>query len=167
MGTKRHKMGLTMFKSIKIEQIKKPDWCFKNLESEQYSKLRNSIFKNGQTRNILVRKLDVDVYEVIDGRNVLDILVEMNAQEVFCFVYEDIDVIDAKLFYLENDYYFECNFVEIAKAMEEILNKHNKISVERHINYNHKEIEDLLKINNFDFEKYKPKKVSVQPNLFE
>lgn len=165
MELKRNKMGLNRFEKIKTNNIKTPNWRFKNVDKSNYTKLRASIFKHGQNQNIIVRKTN-DNFEIIDGRMVFEILKEKGANEIFCFVYCDADEIDAQLIYLESDFYFENNFVEVAASLVKIFEKYKKTEVERTIKHNHKEIEDLLKLNKFDFEKYKLKKPIENLKLF-
>jgi len=139
---------------ILIKNINKPDWSFKNIDSEQYINLRNSIHKNGQTKNIIVRHLKDESYEIIDGKIVFEILKETNVDYIWCYVYRNITDLEAKLLYLQNDFYFENNFVKIAKAVQDINKKITKLEISKHTRYNYNEICELLLLMEYDFTKF-------------
>lgn len=156
---------------ILIKRIKKPKWSFKNVDADGYKSLQNSIIKNGQTKAILVRQLKTKKkkkkkYEIIDGRNVFKILSHTDRDYVDCHVFRNVNKVQAMLLYLEHDFYFQRNFVEVAKAIKKICKKHPKSELAACTPYNYKEVEELLKLTKFNFKKFKPIKKVIQSNIF-
>lgn len=144
-----------------MEQILKkdieiPDWSFKSKDADAYRKLEKSIAKHGQLKSILVRRLKSGKYEVIDGKIVLEILKRNDKDYVWCEVVKDISKTDAKLLYLQLNYDFDLDYIELAKAIKKLTKKYSSIEISRLVNLTVKEINDLVTLNGFDFEKYKP-----------
>ena len=150
---------------ILIKNIKLPDWSFKNTQKDQLKSLNRSIKRNGQTKNIIVRRID-DAYEIIDGREVFKILTQMEKDYVWCYVYNDVTDLESMLLYLEHDFYFENNFVEIARALQEIHNEFSKLEISKHTKYTYSEIEELLNLGNYDFSRFKTGHTSKQSTFF-
>lgn len=151
---------------ILIKDIKLPDWSLKDINLEQFKKLSQSIKKNGQTKNIIVRKLDIDKYEVIDGKNVFKILKTLNKDYVHCYVYRDISKLESLLIYLEHDFYFENDFIKISEAIEKIHKKVTKYEISKYTKYSYNEILELLTLANFDFSRFKIDDEPEQMNIF-
>lgn len=167
MDFKRNKMALEKYyQEVPVEQIATTKWELKNIDKTAFKKLKNSIAKNGQTKVILVRELEADKFEIIDGRQVFKILFQLGVKKIHCCIFKNMTKIEAKLLYLEHDYYFENNFVEIGKVLSKLIKKYPKPEIEKTVVYNYAEIEELLKLQEFDFEKYAPIKISEQSNFF-
>jgi ParB-like chromosome segregation protein Spo0J len=154
-----------MYEQINTEEIKLPNWSMKNIDEESFKKLKKSIEKLGQTKNIIVRLLEDHTYEVIDGKVVFRILQEMKVDFIYCYVFKNITKTEAKRIYLEQDHYFENNFVEVGAAIAKITKKHSAIDVEKTLAYNYGQIEELLNLQNFDFSKYAPIAKAQQDTL--
>lgn len=151
---------------ILIKQIKIPKWSFKNINAETYKKLEASIIKNGQTQNIIVRRIKKKKYEIIDGKQVFKILKQLDRDFVWCHVYKKVNKVKAQVLYLEHDFYFEKNFVAVAEALKKICKKHSKAELSNTTNYTYKEIDELLKLAKFDFSKFKPIEDTVEQSTF-
>lgn len=154
-----------------MEQILKgnitlPEWSLKNVNQDEYDSLSNSIRNNGQTKNILVRQISKDKYEVIDGKNVFKILSTMNKDFIWCHVYRDISEIEAMLIYLQHDFYFQNNFVEVSKVIEKVHKKITKLEISKKTKYSYSEVIELLSLAKYDFEKFNETKNTKQSNLF-
>lgn len=154
------------YAELPIKYVIETKWKLKNIDAAAFVKLQNSIVKNGQTKVILVRKVEDDKFEIIDGRQVFKILKQIGTENVECCIFEGITELEAQLLYLEHDYYFENNFVEIGKILSKLVKEMPKHKIEKTIVYNYEEIEELLKLQDFDFAKYKPIKKVEQSNFF-
>ena len=151
---------------ILIKNISIPDWSFKNIDSDAYRKLEKSIQKNGQMQTIVVRHLGEDKYEVIDGKIVFEILRKLDIDFVWCKVIRNISRIESKLLYMQLDYNFNTDYIELAKTVRKLSKNHSSIKISRLVNLSVKEINDLIKLNEFDFEKYKPISKAEQNSFF-
>jgi len=152
-----------MIRYIATENIHEPEWGLKNINPERYLKLRASIAKNGQTKNILVRVIAENEYEIIDGRIVFKILRELGAELIYCKVFE-VTLEEGILLYLENNIAFETNFVKVAHGLKQLNLPLYK--VERTIPYNLNELTDLMKLNEFNWAKYEEESLTGQQSLF-
>lgn len=146
--------------------IKLPNWSFKRKDSEKFKKLRKSIKKHGQIKNIVLRKIDSENYEVIDGKLVFQILKELDKDFIWCTIYKDISNLEAKIIYLQLDFNFEHDYINTAKAIKKLCNKVYLIDLAKLTNFSVNELKELLELNKFDFERYKPLDKKEQDNLF-
>lgn len=154
-----------------MEQILKtdislPDWSFKTIDADAYRKLEKSIQKHGQLKSIVVRSLGEGKYEVIDGKIVFEILRRQPKDYIWCEVKKDLSRLDAKLLYMQLDFNFDTDYIELAKTVLKLSKKHSSIHISRLVNLTVKEINDLITLNDFDFERYKPIAKADQQGFF-
>lgn len=150
-----------------IKNIEVPEWSFKNIDSEHHKALRKSINKHGQTKNIIVRSIGKDKYEIIDGKEVFKIIRDLgNVDYIWCYVYRDITDLEALLLYLEHDFYFENNFVTIAYAVKEINKAITKLDISKYTRYSFNEVNELLLLTQYDFTKFEEAAVEKNSKLF-
>lgn len=155
-----------MMHQILIKDIVQPDWKFKEVDKHQFRSLKRSIHKNGQTKNIIVRRIEDGKFEIIDGRSVFKILSTMDKDFVYCYVYPQMSKVEAMLLYLEHDFNFENNFIDIGLALAEIHKEHSKLEISKHTRFSYKEIEELLELSDFDFSKLRLVKKDQQTKFF-
>lgn len=153
-----------------MEQINKnkiivPKWSFKVKEDSEKSDLIKSIKHNGQLKNLVVRLLDNGMYEVIDGKVIYEALVDLKKDFIWCVVIKNITELEAKLIYLQLNFNLREDFVEIAKSVKSICEKVSKYECSKFTKFSANEISDLIKINEFDFERYKKEKQKEQSFL--
>ena len=158
-------MGLIM-EQINKKDIVVPDWSFKDIDSEQYRKLEKSIHKHGQQKNIVVRSLGEGKYEVIDGKVVFEILKNLKKDFIWCTVYKNISKLEAQLVYLQLDYNFKKDYIELAKIIKKLSKKLSNLEISKLVNLEVKEVKELIVLNEFDFERYKPIEAAKQNNFF-
>lgn len=154
-----------------MEQILKskisvPEWNLKEIDTDLYRKLEKSILKNGQVKNLVVRSTGEGNYELIDGKIVFQILQKLDVDFVWCYVYKSLSPLEAILIYLQLDFYFDKDFINLSQYIEELSKEKSLIDISRMTDYSVKEISDLIKLTEFDFDKYKPEKNTTQDNLF-
>lgn len=144
-----------MMEQILKTNISIPDWSFKSIDSDAYRKLEKSIIKNGQLETILVRHLGDSKYEVVDGKIVFEILRKLPYDYIWCKVIRT-DRIGAKLIYLQKNYDFDLDWIEVSKAIKKINEDRPVIEISKFVNLSVKEIKALITLQDFDFERYKP-----------
>lgn len=145
------------FYLINVDLIKLPDWSCKNDEKNIFKKLRNSVFKNDQNKNILVRETTSGKFEVIKGKKLFSILKDTKNQEILCYNYGFISDIEAKIIYLENNIFHSENYIKSGSLIKEILEHKKDYEIEPNINYSLEELVDLVNLAEFDWEKFKKK----------
>ena len=153
-----------------MEQILKtnislPDWSFKSIDSDAFRKLEKSIIKNGQLKSIVVRSLGDGKYEVVDGKIVFSILKLLEVDYIWCQVVK-MDRLESQLLYMQLNYNFDTDFIELAKTVKKLAKNYSTIEISRLVDLTVKEINDLITLNDFDFERYKPITQNDQANFF-
>ena len=128
--------------------------------------LIKSIKHNGQLKNIVVRLLDNGMYEVIDGKVVYEALADLDKDFIWCKVIKRITTLEAKLIYLQLNFNLREDFVEIAKSVKEICEVVSRYECSKFTRFSANEVADLIKINDFDFERYKKEQISEQSTFF-
>ena len=153
-----------------MEQILKtnislPDWSFKSIDSDAFRKLEKSIIKNGQLKSIVVRSLGDGKYEAVDGKIVFSILKLLEVDYIWCQVVK-MDRLESQLLYMQLNYNFDTDFIELAKTVKKLAKNYSTIEISRLVDLTVKEINDLITLNDFDFERYKPIAQNDQANFF-
>ena len=145
-----------------------PDWRFKNPKKEEFDKLCASIKVNGQTKNITVRNLNNGMYEVVDGRSVFEAILASKKEidYIWCYVYRDVSKLESMLLYLQQDFCFESDYIDISKAIKEINFKCSKLHISKFTKYSYNEIVELIRLADYDFAKFKVKDSDQQKNFF-
>ncbi len=72
----------TRFKKIPLNKLVKADWNYKSEDADLQKKLENNIARNGQIENIIVRELDDEKYEVINGNHRIDAFRTLGIDEI-------------------------------------------------------------------------------------
>ncbi|AGF91619.1 ParB-like nuclease domain containing protein [Cellulophaga phage phi47:1] len=151
---------------ININDIVIPEWSFKNINVDDFKKLEKSITEKGQLKSIIVNRKKDGTYEVVDGKVVFSILKNLDINYVWCKVFKDLTEAECQLLYLQVDFYFENNYVQIAKALKRINKKISKYEITKFTVFSYDEVQELLLLNKFDFKKYQKEVPETSVNLF-
>jgi len=112
-----------MFKNIKINQLIKADWNYKEENKRLSQKLKNNIKKNGIIENIIVRQISKNKYEVVNGNHRLDILRELKVKHTMCYDLGNISLAQAKRIAIEtNETKFGVNEEKLTDLINDISN---------------------------------------------
>ena len=121
MGEEGDKMGLENYKKIKLNKLKKAPWNYKVEDTELLEKLKKNIQKNGFIQNLIVRELDNNKYEVVNGNHRLQALLDLQYTEAVCFNLGKISEILAKKIAIEtNETRFEADSYKLADLIKNI-----------------------------------------------
>ena len=147
-------MGIVM-KQIHKKNISLPKWSVKEKDLDHFRKLQKSVLKNGQLKNIVVRSIGNEKYEIIDGKLIFSILLEDNSIDyIWCSVVR-CSKKEAIFIYLQLDFNADKDFIKIASFIKKLSKKYSLLEISQITDYTYREVEDLINLNNFDFEKYK------------
>ena len=128
MGEEGDKMGLENYKKIKLNKLKKAPWNYKVEDTELLEKLKKNIQKNGFIQNLIVRELDNNIYEVVNGNHRLDILIKLNYEKAVCFNLGKISEILAKKIAIEtNETRFDSNISKLAEIIDDLKNEYPEL----------------------------------------
>lgn len=152
---------------IKIEHIRIEHPKYKEHEDTAInSKLKKSIVKNGQLKNIVVHRDSKDNYLLIEGESILRIMKELGETKIWCKVLQKMDEYNMlKLKVILNDTTFPVDYVSLA----EIVNKMRSLMpFSDNLNdlpYTKAQIDKFKHIFEFDWEQFEEdKKTMVDPN---
>jgi len=159
-------MALENFKKINSKLIDVAAWSIKNENSDSYKKLRASVLKNSQTQLFLVREKEDGRFEVFKGKKAFKIISEKEDIDLICYNYGKISEVQSKLIYLENSIIHSNNYIEVGELIKSLLSEFKDYEIEPYINFNLEEMKDLINLANFDWDKYKKKKVNAIQTLF-
>ena len=67
---------------------------------------------------------------------------------------------------MQLNYNFDTDFIELAKTVKKLAKNYSTIEISRLVDLTVKEINDLITLNDFDFERYKPIAQNDQANFF-
>jgi hypothetical protein len=162
MGKKGDKMEL-----IPIKLIKTNEYHCKNRAAEVSNKLRASLIKTGQIKNIIVRKLSDGNYEVVKGNTILEMMREEGFTEVWCFDLGDISLHQAWLIYLQTISVNEYNFVAVSELVNQLLSVIDISDIEKVTAFNIAELVEIKNIMNFNWANFNPKVETTQISMFD
>ena len=147
-------MAIENFKKISKDLIDVAKWSIKNKDGETLNKLRNSVFKHKQNSVFLARKKQCGRYEIFKGKEAFKILSEKDIPEFMIYDYGYISELESKIIYLENSIKHSDNFIEVGELIKEISTEIKTRDLERFVNCSHQELEDLINLANFNWDKF-------------
>ena len=152
---------------IAINKIKTNQYHCKNRAAEVSNKLRASLIKTGQIKNIIVRKLSDGTYEVVKGNTIFEMMKEEGFTEVWCFDLGEISLHQAWLIYLQTISVNEYNFVAVSELVNQLLSIIDISEIEKVTAFNIAELVEIKNIMNFNWENFNPKVETTQISMFD
>lgn len=162
MGKKGDNMEI-----IAINKIKTNQYHCKNRAAEVSNKLRASLIKTGQIKNIIVRKLSDGTYEVVKGNTIFEMMKEEGFTEVWCFDLGEISLHQAWLIYLQTISVNEYNFVAVSELVNQLLSIIDISEIEKVTAFNIAELVEIKNIMNFNWANFNPKVETTQISMFD
>ena len=146
-------IDIKRFILIPVSKLVFAEWNYKTDDDTKKEKLRKNLKRNGQIENIIVREIDTDVYEVINGNHRLRAMRENGQGEAFCYRYKlgELSDTQAKRIACELDLEFEIDHFKFSKTIESILEDFSIDDLETTLPLDKQEIENLVKEINFDW----------------
>ena len=115
-------MDFSRFKVLPVKDIKKADWNYKDDDEELSGKLAENIKEHGQVQNIIVRVLEDDSYEIVNGNHRLDVFVNLGIEKVYACDLGKISLEAAKRIAIEtNETTFQADPTKLAGLIGKIL----------------------------------------------
>lgn len=145
-------------KIVLIDQVKPNTWNPKDKNTEEYEKVKDSIRKKGLRMPIVVRQLAMDSYEIIDGEQRYTACLELGFKKVL--IYNEGEVSDQEARELTIFYQQQVPFneVELLSLIKEIVT----YTGEYQLPYSDKEVEEKLKMLQFDWDQYNKEQESEE-----
>ena len=143
------------YKIFPIGILVKADWNYKNEDIVTSSKLQNNLKKNGQVENIQVRILKTGFYEVVNGNHRYDDMCILGREYVMCYDHGKITDSAAKKIAIEtNETKFSADQLKLAGLMSELVQDYGLDELVTTLPFSGEEIENLVKLVEFDYEKF-------------
>ena len=136
---------------VSIKDISVPDWHFKPHSTIEYRRIRKSIVLHGLRQPIIVRKQGAK-YEVIDGKQRLDICEELGFTSMLVYI-EDLTDREAQELAISYHPRVPTDEIELADLIVKLAKEHPEIKIP-YDTIEIKEFQDLLK---FDWDQYREK----------
>jgi hypothetical protein len=151
---------------LNIDKIIVPEISIKDFDYSNFERLKKSISKNGQIKNIVICETELG-FECIDGGKILQALKELGIKTVIAFNLGLLSEDEKKQVRLEifRDY-FQTNYVNIGLLIKEISKNLDLKQVCNYIPFDITQAEHLSKMSDFDWEEFSQQKVHGQVDMF-
>jgi DNA modification methylase len=138
-------------KQIPISQLVKADWNYKKEDKKTSDRLRNAIKNRGQLVLTIVRQLEKNRYEIVNGNHGYDIYKELGYEEVTCIDLGKISLEDAKQIALEtNELRFASDDIRLGGLLKDLKEKYSLQELTKSLPYSEQQID--TKIEMYDIE---------------
>jgi ParB-like chromosome segregation protein Spo0J len=146
------------FSLVPITILRKAEWNYKKNNPDLLEKLKSNIVKNKQIENIIIRELEDETYEVVNGNHRVDAFVELGIENVMAFNLGKISKEQAQRIAIEtNETKFESDTLKLAEIFKELLKTTDIADLEKSMPYSEQEIENMAKLTDFDWDAFNDK----------
>lgn len=145
------KFDQTKLKIVPIEQVTPNTWNPKEKGTPEYEKIKKAIQTNGQKAPIIVRTLQPDQYEIIDGEQRYTALKELGASLIL--IYDEGTVSDKEAKELTIWWQQQVPFKEtdLAFLISKLVAEYKEVNLP----FSDAELQNFLELANFDWTEYK------------
>jgi len=141
------------FMEIPVDKLVEAKWNYKKEDSRLMDKLKNNIKKNGQIENIIVRELEDDTYEVVNGNHRLMALRDLLFTVVVCYNLGKISDAQAKRIAIEtNETKFLADKVKLSEIIALLSDNYNINDLSSTLPYKKEDIEELTNLLKWDWQ---------------
>ncbi len=137
-------------KIVSIDQVKPNTWNPKDRDTKEYQNIRRSIELKGLRLPVIVREVDNDSYEIIDGEQRYTACKELNFKQVLIYnegSMGDKQARELTIFYQQQVPFNEIELLDLIKEIASFDGKYE-------LPYTEEEIQEKLKMLEFDWENY-------------
>lgn len=146
------KVKKTAYQMLKLNQLKKADWNYKEDDKDQMANLVENIKRNNQVENIQVRELGDDKYEIVNGNHRLEAMMLAGFKEAMCYNHGTISLNEAKRIAIEtNETRFASNSLKLSEAIKELAEDFDVQELALTLPFTEDEIQGHIDLLDFDF----------------
>jgi len=145
-------------KIVPIEQVRPNTWNPKDKGTEDYNRVLDSVRKKGLRMPIVVREIEPDSYEIVDGEQRWTACKDLAFKEVLIYnegKMSDQEARELTIFFQQQ---VPFNEIELLPLIKEIVS----YTGEYQLPYSDKEVEEKLKMLQFDWDQYQKEQESVE-----
>jgi hypothetical protein len=137
---------------VKLSELHKAGWNYKEDDDELLQKLINNLRENGQVINCLIRETDSGL-EVMDGNHRLDAMKVLEYEDAMCYNFGRItDARAQKIAIQANETRFATDNVRLAKLIENISKEFDMDDLIATLPFEEQELTDLVGLLNVNWE---------------
>ena len=158
----------------KMVGIKTKDIVFnpeplKEEDAQLFQKLKSSILKRGQIRNIVVCESEGGKYECLEGSKITKAMMDLGQEDIMAINLGELSEDEKNLVRLETfKDYFLVNYSQVGMVMKEMKNKMKVEDFCGTIPFDKRQSENLIAMTEFDWELFaQNKQIEGQKSLFE
>jgi len=153
----------TGFVKVNTSSLVKAEWNYKHDNEFLQERLIANIKKNGQIENLIVRELEGDKLEVVNGNHRFSALQTLGIEQCQVYNLGKVDEKTAKRIAIEtNESKFESNEIELSELLKEISDTTPIADMLDTMPFTEVELTGLIDQTNFDWNSLKAKKVQAE-----
>ena len=155
MGKKRNKISELGFTDIKVSNLVKADWNYKEEDEEKSTALMENFKRNGQIENLLVRELKSGYYEVVNGNHRLDVMKILKMKDAHIYNFGEITLQQAQRIAIEtNETKFGVDTIKLSGLIKELRAEFSLEDLVKTLPYTEQEIGNMEKLTDFDWDDF-------------
>lgn len=148
-------IGSKKWLSISREKLRKAPWNYKTDNQQKARKLLENIRRNGQVENVIVRKLNDGLFEVVNGNHRLDTFDELGIEKIVCYNMGTVSLAAAQRLAVEtNETKFDKDGVKLAEVVASIVEEFSLEDLDMTMPFEEGELESLVKMADFDWDQF-------------
>ena len=141
------------WETMKLDNIIKADWNYKEDDDSQKAVLIANMNENGYVQNMVVRILPEGNYEVIDGNHRLEALKDMEVAEAMVCNLGEVSILKAQKLAIQlNETRFESNEYRLAQLIKNLANEYSIENLVETLPYSRGEIDSILHVADIDWD---------------
>lgn len=138
---------------LPVAKLQKAPWNYKKDDEFKAGQLVNNIKKNGQMENIIVREIEKDVYEVVNGNHRLDAVITLGRKKIIAFNAGKISQGQAeRLAIVTNETRFESDQVKLAQLITKMSQEFPLEDLAKELPWTEEQILNFTKLTEFNWE---------------
>jgi hypothetical protein len=154
---------------LKISQIETFETELKETDNLLLEKMKKSIAKYGQLKNIVVCNKSNETYQCIEGAKVLRCMKDLGYDEIQCINVGDVDEKEMKLMRISiSRDYFLTNYVLLGEMIKDIITTHKIEDICNIIPFTMRQANKMIDMTEFDWEDLNSsKQIEGQKSIFD
>lgn len=143
------------FCQIETKLLVKAEWNYKENNDEMLQKLIENIKRNGQVENIIVREINNNRFEVVNGNHRLDAFIILESEKVFCYNLGKVPESMARRIAIEtNETKFPSNYIKLEEMLVDISKEFGIDDMLKTMPFDEVYIQDILDKDGMDMNSF-------------
>lgn len=145
------------WKVLPIEALVKAEWNYKSEDEAMSAALEQNIKTNGQIENIIVRPIENNKYEIVNGNHRYDVFTKLGITKVVVYDIGQCSVEEAKLKALiTNETRFVNDALKIGHLLKDVSVKMPLDEIRAMLPFDNVQLDGYLKLADFSWDQFTP-----------